>query len=411
MKYNSYQTIKKNGKKSRKGSVLAFSMTIVIVLTIIGLGLLQLALHAQLMTIRTTAQIAARTAADAGHSMAYFKLEKMVDDNGSQLPQQSTSVSLLGGSDQSYTFTITDANSGDGYDVIAVGTFGNAQRTVESRALTKGIFDHAIFAEDKIQLHNAMEVDGYNSDDGNYGSGNQGSSSIGTNSTEEKAIEMTNSAQVVGDAIIGPGGDVSDAIYLSNSAEITGAKSAAKEEKELPQVTAPGLPNRGDIELDNKNKTQTISENGKYGKLLLSNQSTLYIAGDVVLHVTDYMEIDNNCELVINSGSSLVLYLDGHFKISNTGAINNVTKKPPMFQLYSTATSSVDFVFDNNTDFYGSVYAPNGDIEIKNSAEFYGSIIGNTVKVDNNAEIHYDQALQKILTLGAELVTTRWKEY
>jgi len=82
-----------------------------------------------------------------------------------------------------------------------------------------------------------------------------------------------------------------------------------------------------------------------------------------------------------------------------------------MFQLYSTATSSVDFVFDNNTDFYGSVYAPNGDIEIKNSAEFYGSIIGNTVKVDNNAEIHYDQALQKILTLGAELVTTRWKEY
>lgn len=115
--------------------------------------------------------------------------------------------------------------------------------------------------------------------------------------------------------------------------------------------------------------------------------------------------------MVINSGSSLVLYLDGNFKISNTGEINNEAQTPSMFQLYSTATKEVDFVFDNNTDFYGSVYAPNGKIEITNSADYYGAIIGNSVKVDNNAKIHYDQALQKILTLGAELVTTRWREY
>ena len=126
-------------------------------------------------------------------------------------------------------------------------------------------------------------------------------------------------------------------------------------------------------------------------------------------------------EVIIAPDSSLVLYVDDKLTFTNGATINNspFTGIPANCQIYSTYSSTtnyIDFKFDNAADVYATIYAPKADIEIKNDpagdpTAIYGAIIGATLKVDNNAEIHYDAALGKIFTVGAEFVTTRWREY
>ena len=89
------------------------------------------------------------------------------------------------------------------------------------------------------------------------------------------------------------------------------------------------------------------------------------------------------------------IYAGGDIMIKNTGEINNITGVPNNVWLYGINPGSQTFEFWNKNDFFGVIYAPNADVEFKNSLEMYGVVIANSFTVQNNTEFNYDNALDK----------------
>ena len=62
--------------------------------------------------------------------------------------------------------------------------------------------------------------------------------------------------------------------------------------------------------------------------------------------------------------------------------------------------------------FYGTIYAPNADVEMKNSADVFGSIIADTFIQKVAANFHYDADLRTVDVndYGVRFVIDRWQE-
>lgn len=395
-------------RTNRTGVAIVMVMFIMVILLAMGTAMLSLGTHVRLAAVRASSVISARTAADAGLTKALFEMNEKLEvtpwDN-SALPQATNET--LSGYNATFSYTIT-GDSGSGFTIESTGKSGDwAQRKVNTTLRLQGPFDRALFSDGQMEIANNARVDSYNSAAGPYGGSNMYPTSIGTNGTSSDTIRIVNNAEIIGDIVVGPGiKDLSKVVLIQQNASITGDIYAATEEKELDVIDAPSLPDRGD------NPSGTITQSGKYKKILLSENEKIIIEGDVVLHITGDVELDNYASIEIKSGSSLTLYIDQKFKLSNDSSINNLAKDPTVCWVYSTATEEVQYTLDNNSDFYGALYAPNGNIEITNSGSIFGSVIADEIKVDNSGGVHYDEALKSgsVDDVGVNFVVKRWQE-
>jgi cytoskeletal protein CcmA (bactofilin family) len=390
-------------QSKKRGFALPLAVVAVLILLAMGTGLLSMGLNSRTFSLRTTSDITARCAADAGLTMALFQMNEKLQVkpwNGSSLPLE-TEISLPN-CDAVYSYTVT--NGAGGYAIQSNGTSNQAQRTVSCTLQLCGPFEAAIFTDGFINLNNSAEVDWYNYDagDANF--------KVGTNSTEVGSVTMKNSATIKGDVVVGVGGDPETAIELKNGATIEGQSTALTEEVEMPPVTVPeaidSLPSGGDI----KNDT-TISNSGKYGSINLGNSETIIISGDVTLYITGDITLGNSAELQIEEGASLILYLGGDFEGKNSSAVNNETEDPRSLQIYGLE-SCQDMRFKNSSDLYGTIYAPSADVIMDNSAKVYGAVVAKTFDMKNSGVFMYDASLRDV-SINDELVRfeiKRWHE-
>jgi len=394
---------KKLLQTKKRGSAIPLAMLVVILLISMGMGLLNLGLHSRTISIRTTSDIAARCAADAGLTKALFEMNeklKVKPWNDSSLPIE-TEISLPY-CDAVYSYTVT--NDSGSYTIQATGTSAQHQRTVSCTLELQGPFEAAIFTNGFINLNNSAEVDWYNydADDTNM--------KVGTNSTADGSVRLAHSAIIKGDVAVGVGGDPDTAIDLSYHATIDGQTSALTEEVELLPVTVPeaidSLPSGGDI-----NNDITISSSGKYSSIDLGNHETVLISGDVTLYITGDITLGNSAELQIEPGASLTLYLGGDFEGKNSSAVNNETEDPKSLQIYGL-DSCETIIFKNSSDLYGAIYAPNADVIMNNSANVYGAVVSKSFDMKNSGIFMYDASLRDA-SVNEELVRfeiNRWHE-
>jgi len=86
--------------------------------------------------------------------------------------------------------------------------------------------------------------------------------------------------------------------------------------------------------------------------------------------------------------------------------INNVSKNPLNLIVYGLDTCT-KVTIGKHEGFYGAIYAPNASIDV-GDVDIYGSIVGDTIKIANNASIHYDEASAS--GDSGSLVCKNWKE-
>lgn len=390
--------------RKKRGSAIPLVMVAVIILLAMGTGLLSLGLHSRSFSIRTSSNIAARCAADAGLTKALFEMNeklKIEPWNGSSLPQE-TNVSLPH-FNAVYSYTVTgDINNG--YNIESTGNCGQAQKTVSCTLQLRGPFEAAIFAENGIELKNSAVVDWYNytADDRIM--------QIGTNSTVPGSIGLKNSATVNGDVVVGVGGD--PGIVISNfGATITGDARALTERYEMPPITLPewleSMPSDGVIQNDT-----IISSSGKYSGINLGNSETITInGGGISLYITGDIILGNSAELGIENNSSLILYLDGNFEGKNSSTVNNLTQNAKNLQIYGL-DSCESMIFKNSTDFYGAIYTPNADVIMNNSSTIYGAVIAKSFEQKNSGTFNYDVLLRDVNINDEALyfTITNWHE-
>jgi hypothetical protein len=377
------------------------------ILLAMGTGLLSLGLHSRIFSIRTTSDIAARSAADAGLIKALFEMNeklKVEPWDGSSLPQ-ATNTSLPN-CDAVFSYTVTGDLS-SGYTVESTGIFNRAQRTVSCTLQLQGPFEAAIFTKDGIQLNNSAVVDWYNNTEDDK------IMQIGTNNTASGSVVLRNSAIVCGDVVVGMGGDPSVAIN-DYGATVTGDTRALTERYVMQPITVPewleSLSSSGAIQNDTNDTTITTS--ARYSSIDLGNSETVTISGgNITIYITGDIILGNSAELGIENDASLVLYLGGDFEGKNSSTVNNETQDPQKLKIYCL-DSCENMRFKNSGDFYGAIYAPNADVVMDNSANIYGSVISKSFDQRNSGTFNYDVTLRdaSINDEAVYFTITNWHE-
>jgi hypothetical protein len=376
-------------KSKRTGSAIALALLVVIILVVMGTGLLSLGLHGRMMSIRNTAEVAARTAADAGLTKALFEMNEKLkinpwDDNALPLATNAT----LAHSDATFTYTITSSPDYI-YTVDVTGRSGRETKNISCTFALVGLFRNAVYAQNSLVLENAFLIDAYSSEQGPYGGVNALQPT--TAATGDANALAMGSGTVYGDFLIDYG-------------------------RELPAITAPTEPpfdvSKGEIDSNNVDITFTPDDSGQYDEIKLTNGAKLTISGDVALYVTGDIRTKQFSDVEILPDSSLTIYIGGNLFARNTSTINGVIQDPKMCQVFGVGEPGQQFLFEQSAVLYGTIYAPDATVTLENSSTLYGAIICNDGTVANSAELHFDATLTKasVNDLGAEFIVQHWQE-
>jgi hypothetical protein len=398
-------------------------LTVVILLTM-GTGLLALGLNSRIFSIRTASAIKARTAADAGLTRALFRMNmklKIKPWDDSVLPYARGTD--LPNCDAIFSYRVIPDISGSGYIIRSIGQSGKARKMVYATIGLRGPFDDAILTKQTLILKSGTVVDGYNSmdpldDDIDI--------DIGTQSTSNDSVVLNMGVIVKGDVFAGTGSDL-DAVIKDLGATTGDRYTAAP--YPLPQAIAPALNDKGAIEAKGKIVTITPEDSGQYSKIYLRQNITKHkgvkiitpavlevSGGDVVLHMTGDIQLENSCEIIVKDGSSLTIYTDGNIHCRNGSGIN--TENPPeeasTLQIYATGQDKQFFDIKAKSAFTGAIYAPNADVDLYAKGDVYGSVIADSFEFKAGGNYYYDEALKEVGTndydKGARFVVERWHE-
>ncbi|MCX5706278.1 MAG: hypothetical protein NTW13_01175 [Candidatus Omnitrophica bacterium] len=413
---------------NKRGVALIISYMVIAVLTVLGAAFMLRSISEGRISNNYLQSNQALWLADAGIQKAVWELNKNscvgCSQCGTVTPcanctcsSASKCVSGTLGSFGDYDATIDSANT----TITSIGSVpsrsvaNKVTRSVKVTLTGGSVFSYASFAQGSISISPNTLVDSYNSSLGDYGIGNTGSNGdIGTNSSASGAITIGNNVSIYGDASTGPSGTITQGSNTQISGSTTNTNNVT-----LTPVVVPSnltsLTNAGDLFPAHGTATsKTLSAgNYKYSSVNIPGNGTVTINGTVNLYLTGSSSIStgNNVNIVVASGAKLTVYVDGKVDISNNAIVNNISKIPANFQIYSTYSGASGVLLDNNTEFYGAVYAPTTSVSVSNNVGVYGAIVGQTVNLANNSSVHYDEALRQVTGQGSSGYTiSDWQE-
>lgn len=390
-------------KSKKPGSALLLALFAIVVLSLMGTGLLRLGLQGRIVAIRTSDEIEARCAADAGLTKALYQMnEKLEVKPWSDTVLPEATGEILANCDATFSYTVT-GDAGNGYTVKSIGNSGQSQEKTIATFSLQGPFEFAIFVEDKLQLKASATVDWYNYDEDDL------RLQIGTNSIVSDKIDIKNGSSINGDVVVGVNGNP-DVVIKDNGAIITGDTYALTMRNKLDPVTVPQWL-RDMASGDDIDESGTITASGKYEEIDLGEREVLIISGQITLYITDEIELGNSAELQIGPDSSLILYLGGDFEAKNGASINNRTADAKKLKIYGLDDCH-NMTFKNSSNFYGAIYAPNANVQFDNSAAAYGAVVAQNFEQKNSASFYYDASLRDV-TINDEMlrfVVKNWKD-
>ncbi len=150
--------------------------------------------------------------------------------------------------------------------------------------------------------------------------------------------------------------------------------------------------------------------NGRYlytcTTLLVGNSASLTIAGPVDIIATGTATIDGVGTIAVSGtpalNASFNLYCPGAINIGGSGMVNN-TSAPLKATIWGTKPAGGTPQVVNVTGaaaFKGTIYAPNGTVNLTGSGGVFGAVIGNGVLLSGDAVIHYDVQLLNASSAG-----------
>ena len=98
----------------------------------------------------------------------------------------------------------------------------------------------------------------------------------------------------------------------------------------------------------------------------------------------------------------------GTFSMANGSSFENPNKEAAALQVYVYDESGGPVVFNNNSIFYGVIYAPNSLIEVHNNNVIYGAMAGRAVSLKNNNKFYSEKNAAELL--GGPYQRAAWEQ-
>jgi hypothetical protein len=406
--------MKKLLKSKKSGSAIVLVMLAAVLLMAMGGGLLGLGLRGRIMATRNAEQVQARCAADAGLAKAVFEMNKQLQAQpwvGSTLPVATNQA--LPNSDAAVSYSVSGSLAG-GYVVKSTGNYQGAFKTVNATLRLKGLFEGAILTRGSLILKSGTTIDGYNSQDPSVTSAE---AKIATTSTDPGQIVLNDGVSINGPVFAGVDGNPD--VVISDHGAATGYRASRTEDQSFPTVTVPTLTDMG-TNISVKGATMTIgpADSGQYTGIVLkrtaTNPAILEISGgDVVLHITGNVSVGESCKIIVKTGASLTLYVDGNIHCrANSSITNESFPDPARLKIFATGTGTQTFDIKAESNWCGVVYAPNADIDLYAMGDVYGSFVANSFEFKAGGNFYYDESLKTVGVddEGVRFIVTRWRE-
>lgn len=392
--------------KNKKGSVLVLAVTMVVILSIIGIAMLQLGLNARLQAMRSQKAIEARTAADAGLAKVVSIMRKKLADeyiwNNSSLPAE-TDIQLPG-SDATYSYTVT-GDPNNGWNITSTSACRGVQKTVHAKLIVKSSW-FGIGVKQGIDIKNGATFGTYPAPGGPL--------ILRTNSITENAVTLKTGVTIPGDVVCGPGGDPAAVIDTKSNTVITGSTYAGDTMMQFPSVVVPP-----DLVALSPTSFPASSEvlvkgNVKYGNLTILGTQTLRIWNDPAtaggdasrIYIGGKLTLMNGAKIIVDNGASAKIYLGGDLEDKNSassggGVETSANPDARNFMIFATDTCT-SIILKAKGDFYGAIYAPNANMVINNSANLYGAYVGNqNIQIKNSGSFYFDTRLTSVFVNDA----------
>ena len=426
---------KKSFVGTRRGSVLPLVVIVITLLLVMGLGMLRLGTQARVYAARTSHDIAARGAADAGLTKALWALNQRLGAglSAGPLPEQIDQILANCNATFSYDMArpgempagplVVSVGEDDPfgvkipfetrYEIRCTGRCGIAERTVHATVKLQGLFESAVLSQGRISLMPNTTITGYNSADP---TDTDIDVKIGTTSINDNSITLGPGSIVEGDVFVGVGGAPAEVIGAGGT--ITGQKFTLTEELQFPVITVPALASFGTvISAKGVTVTMTPANSGIYKEIKLSSKAgtpgVLEITGGrVVLYLTGNIDLGNSDEIVVRAGSSLVLYAGGNIATGNSAGFVNENSLTSTLKIFATRQDTQTFELKAKSDVFGLVYAPNANVELYPKSKLYGAIVAGNISIKSNGTFYYDEALRNVSPddEGVHFVVERWWE-
>jgi hypothetical protein len=147
---------------------------------------------------------------------------------------------------------------------------------------------------------------------------------------------------------------------------------------------------------------------GKVSDNLTVNGPVVFLA--TVHSKTNVIDLSGKAGIVVAANGNLKIYTDGNIEASGNGMINS-NHSPATMQIFGTnPTVGVQQIrFVGKASSTGTIYAPNGTVELNGNGSLNGAVVANTVKLVGNAAFHYDEALGN-MTSGNPFRVAKWRE-
>lgn len=216
-------------------------------------------------------------------------------------------------------------------------------------------------------------------------------------------VVIGSTVEVYGDAHPGP----DDLVDIPGSSLVSGSTQPAPVPRELPPIDVPVIPVGGSLSVPTDGVLSLVPGDYHFSDLSIgSNTLTIHGPARIVL---DEFEMLSNSSLVFDTvGGPIEVYAMGDFVVASNTYMDTTVKEAALVSLNFAGGPGQSVDLRSNASFYGTVYAPEGTIEISSNFEVFGSVVAGELLLASNVSIHFDEALLRIPTGPGNFLPATW---
>lgn len=392
----------------RAGSALLASLMIVIVIS--GLGVVMVQLHSSVTKKQVQAidQRRAFYVAEAGLSEAFLAVSQGKSGNvGSQAVPASFGRGL-------YWVEAAELDDGD-VALFSTGLCGTGRFAVSAviRRSTTPLASLGVFADSEMVIEAGVQVDGFDSDAGSFetqalGTGEDSTTGAGARLCSNGDIVLESSGifpggpeatAVFGDLRPGPNA----AVLMGSGASVTGSTAPAESVVAVPPVSVPALESEGELVHAGSSPAVLTAREVRYDRVRVESGSALTLEGPLTL-VVGALELAAGAELIVDTSTGPVcVYCTESCDLEEGSVLSASGSDPTSAALFITASDSVDADGDGDLEhpvriratgeFHGAIYVPSTTLSIPSGLRLFGAVAADRVVLEAGARISVDEAL------------------
>lgn len=287
----------------------------------------------------------------------------------------------------------------DQTELVVTAMAGGGRAALRAVILDEGgaapIFQTVLNSDEQLTLSSNVVIDSFDSEAGDYLSqaleetnGHLHANTDGNVSSNEW-IFLNAQASVFGDAIPGPGYNVS----FAADSYVDGAITPASMEFSFPPVEIPAIPRSEPLPIPNGDALTLTPGNYGYTNLTIGKEATLTIQGPATLVLDDF-EGGKDANLVIDATNGPVtIHVEGNYTHTSGFETSAAVGSPLAVAFMIQGTD--DIAFPSGTNVRGGYYVPNANVTLDNSNEVWGALAAKRIEMSAGTHFHFDEALSR----------------